>query len=95
MKSLPRGLKPYKRTPTFTQATVPNSLLRDHATKSGVWGLIHVLEGKIIYRIADDQEEHLLAPGYHGVVEPEVLHSVELVGETQFFVEFWTSQKFD
>jgi tellurite resistance-related uncharacterized protein len=40
--SVPEGLQPYKRTATFTEATVPAALLNDHSTKEGAWGLIHV-----------------------------------------------------
>ena len=90
MKSLPDGLKPYRRTPAFTRDTVPSALLRDHSTKSGVWGLIHVLRGTLVYRTSEPKTEQLVIPGHLGVVEPEVLHSVELIGDTEFFVEFWT-----
>ena len=89
MKSLPAGLAPYRRTPSFTSETVPPALLRDHATKAGVWGLIQVVSGALIYRIPQTREELRLVPGSPGVVEPEVLHSVELLDDAEFFVEFW------
>ena len=89
MTPLPDGLRPYKRTPVFTAETVPPGLLRDHATKPGVWGLIHVVSGEVIYRIALPKEEHLLAPGTLGVIEPDTPHSVEILGAGTFFVEFW------
>ena len=89
MRSLPDGVAPYRRTPSFTSETVPPTLLRDHATKAGVWGLIQVVRGALIYRISKTREEHRLVPGTHGVVEPEVLHSVELLEDAEFFVEFW------
>jgi tellurite methyltransferase len=89
MKRLPQGLKPYKRTPTFSAETVPAALLRDHSTKSGVWGLIHVVSGEVIYRIAEAGVEYRLDPDVLGVVEPQSLHSVELSEQAEFFVEFW------
>jgi tellurite resistance-related uncharacterized protein len=89
MKSLPQGLHPYKTTPVFTRDTVPPGLLRDHATKAGVWGLVHVLSGAVVYRISDPFEEHRLGPGDAGVVEPQVLHSVDLSDDAAFYVEFW------
>lgn len=92
MKLLPNGLRPYKRTPVFTKATVPAGLLKDHATKPGVWGLIHVVQGALIYRIKGSKHIHDLGPQITGIIEPEILHSVELVGETEFFVEFWRSE---
>lgn len=41
--ALPPGAQAYKRTPVFTQDTVPAGLLRDHVTREGTWALIHVL----------------------------------------------------
>ena len=45
--ALPPGAQAYKRTPVFTQDTVPAGLLRDHVTREGTWALIHVLEGVV------------------------------------------------
>lgn len=89
MKSLPTEVAAYRRTPEFSQATLPAGLRRRHTTKAGVWGRICVLEGALRYRILEPQlEEHLLTPQHPGVVEPEVPHEVEPVGEVRFFVEF-------
>ena len=89
MKSLPEQMRPYRRTPEFTERSVPAALLRRHDTKAGVWGRIHVLEGELLYRILEPAiEEHLLSPGRDGVVEPEVPHEVAPRGRVRFFVEF-------
>lgn len=89
MKSLPAGVEPYKRTPEFTEESVPAALVRRHDTKAGVWGRIHVLEGRMIYRILEPAtEEHVLEPGRNGIVEPQVDHQVEMIGPVRFFVEF-------
>lgn len=89
MKSLPPGVEPYKRTPEFSEQTVPAGLLRRHDTKAGVWARIHVLEGRLLYRILDPEvEEHLLEPGRLGIIEPRTAHEVETVGPVRFFVEF-------
>lgn len=84
---LPTGLKPYRRTDSFTADTVPAGLLRDHKTKAGIWGLIHVVRGWVSYRVAGT--ETTLTPGINGVIEPEMLHSVSLPDDAEFFVEFW------
>ena len=42
----PQGAQPYRRTPTVNEATVPEGLLKAHATKDGVWGVVGVLEGR-------------------------------------------------
>jgi len=89
MKPLPKSLVPYKRTPDFTEETVPAGLLRRHTTKAGVWGRICVLEGELLYRILEPTfEHHVLEPGCDGVVEPNVPHEVEPEGPVRFYVEF-------
>ena len=89
---LPAGLRPYKRTATFTEDTVPAALLADHSTKHGVWGLIHVEEGVLRYCVTDPRrapsERFLTAGREPGLVEPTVLHRVEPIGAVRFSVEF-------
>lgn len=90
--ALPADAKPYKRTAVFTEATVPQGLLRAHSTKDGAWGLIHVLEGALVYRITDPRRppsETVLTPAAEpGVVEPTILHEVAPQGAVRFYVEF-------
>jgi len=88
MKALPQNLVAYKRTPNFTEETVPASLLKDHTTAVGTWGLIQVENGTLEYIIGDD-EAHTLSPDTNGVVEPTVVHHVRAVGPVSFFVEFY------
>ena len=45
----PPDAEPYKQTRSFTEETVPATLLNEHSTKDGVWGLIHVEQGKLRY----------------------------------------------
>lgn len=92
MTRLPTGLTAYKRTPTFTEASIPAGLLRDHSTKDGTWGLIHVEDGRLRYVVTDPRREgaeHILsADGKPGIVEPTILHFVEPLGPVRFHVEF-------
>ena len=89
MKVLPEGLVAYDRTREFNEQTVPAGLQRRHTTKSGVWGRIVVLEGRLRYRILEPEiEEQTLTPERAGIVEPANPHEVELLGPVRFFVEF-------
>lgn len=89
MKTLPPNLDHYKTTPDFTDTSVPAGLQRKHSTAAGVWGRIVVHEGSLRYVIEEpEQEEHRLVPGAPGIVEPQVLHHVELEGPVRFCVEF-------
>ncbi len=89
--ALPPGLSSYKRTPDFTAETIPAGLLKAHSTKEGVWGLIQVTEGRLVYRVLEKRQprEFLLTPGAPGVVEPTVEHEVQPSGPVWFFVEFF------
>lgn len=87
MKSIPAGYVVYRRTPEFTENTVPKPLLSQHETKRGAWALIRVLEGRLRYCIEDPRFETVLTPERPGVVEPEVLHHIEPVGAVRFFLE--------
>ena len=89
---LPANARPYRRTAEFTEATVPAGLLKAHTTKEGAWALIHVLEGRLAYRVIAPRRlrsETVLTPDTPcGVVEPTILHEVEPLGPVRFFVEF-------
>ena len=88
MKTLPAQVQEYSRSPTFDENTVPAALRKDHQTKAGVWGVITVLSGTLRYRIKPTGFETTLTPGKPGIVEPEVLHSVEPIGPVSFYVAF-------
>lgn len=87
--ALPAGIEAYSRTPLFNQATVPASLLNEHATKEGVWGVIHVVSGELVYTVPTANTEEILSPGRTGLVRPAVRHHIEPVGEVAFYIEFW------
>lgn len=89
LKNLPADVRPYRRTPEFTESTIPKGLLKEHTTKPGVWGVIHVTQGLLEYRIlATVPERHLLTPDKPGIVEPTVPHEVAPIGPVRFYVEF-------
>ena len=89
---LPADARPYRRTDVFTEHTTPAGLLKAHTTKEGAWALIHVLEGRLAYRVIDPRRprsETVLTPqAPPGVVEPTILHEVAPQGPVRFYVEF-------
>ncbi|HVJ00333.1 MAG TPA: DUF1971 domain-containing protein [Sphingomonas sp.] len=92
-EQLPEGLESYRRTADFTETTVPAALLGEHNTKAGSWGLIHVIEGRLRYRVTDPRRAPLdlilTRDTRPGIVEPTILHHVEPLGAVRFHVEFW------
>lgn len=85
---LPDDAVVYKRTPDFTDETMPAALRADHTTKPGVWGRIVVSEGRLRYVVDRLRCVRELAPGEPGIVVPEVPHRVEPLAPTRFHVEF-------
>jgi quercetin dioxygenase-like cupin family protein len=47
------------------------------------------MQGKLEYTIQTD-ETYLLEPGKNGVIEPEIVHHIKLMGPVEFFVELYT-----
>ncbi len=89
MKELPGNLTAYRRTPVFSCETVPRGLLRDHKTRAGTWGRIHVLAGSVRYHVPDRAKPIVLTSARPGIIPPEMPHRVELSPDASFFVEFW------
>ncbi len=85
---LPDGIQPYRRTPVFTEATMPAGLKADHSTKRGIWGLVTVLEGQLRLTFLDTGEHHLLDAAHPGVVSPQRLHRAEPLGPVRFTIDF-------
>jgi tellurite resistance-related uncharacterized protein len=90
--ALPDGVAAYKRTPDFNQTTVPAGLLRRHSTREGVWGIIRVLSGELLYWVEDERRArrtYRITPDVPGIVEPTILHRVQPQGPVHFHVEFF------
>ncbi len=90
MKTLPKNVTAYKKTPDFDELNVPSGLLNAHQTKEGVWGKIVILEGQLQYTINEPEIEIIvLTENSYGVVEPEIFHDVKPLGKVRFYVEFY------
>lgn len=89
MPRLPDSVAEYKRTAIFDEATTPAGLRARHTTKSGVWGEIVVLEGRVLYVLEDEEDaSFILRPGLAGPIAPGVPHHVEPYDGGRFFVRF-------
>jgi tellurite resistance-related uncharacterized protein len=86
----PEGLRAYKRTPEFTETTIPKGLLKEHSTKTGTWALIRVLEGTLVYTIETPAHRQVLGANDVAAVVPNMPHSVAAQGPVRFYVEFFT-----
>ena len=95
MPILPPDVVKYSQVPKegfFVKDKIPRGLLKDHTTKEGTWGVIHVASGKLLYRIEEPEpalEFELTPDGPGGIIEPTRLHRVApLTDDVEFCVEF-------
>lgn len=90
--TLPAGFEAYKQTPVFRSGAIPGGLLADHSTKAGVWGLLHVISGQLRYVVTDPRRDAIMievsAGGGPAIIEPEIVHHVEPIGEVAFQITF-------
>ena len=86
----PQGLRAFRRTPEWDGTTLPDGLKRDHATKRGVWGRIHVVSGTLVYRVGEPVDRCFrITSASSAIIVPEVRHCVAAEEAVRFFVEFW------
>lgn len=86
---LPAGLEKYSATKQFTKGTFPKSLERNHSTKPGVWGVLHVTTGCVEFHDDNLDETREIEAGQTQVILPETIHSAKPSPDAQFFVEFY------
>lgn len=84
------GPQPYRSTPVFDEVSLPAALRKRHDTKAGVWGLIRVLEGKLMLTILEPASTSVLEPGKPGIVAPEQPHFVTPLGPMKMQVDFYS-----
>lgn len=58
---IPDGFEAYGRSPEFTPETLPAKLQSAHSTKAGVWALLHIIEGEVLYQLEPPRQGELRA----------------------------------
>ncbi|MBV8736886.1 MAG: DUF1971 domain-containing protein [Alphaproteobacteria bacterium] len=86
---LPAGLTVVRRTPVFDEQTMPPGLRRNHRTAAGVWGVIRVIEGRLLFRTIEPSAKQIIDLEHCAEVRPGQLHEIEPLGPVRFFVEFY------
>lgn len=89
-RELPAGFEAYARSPDFTPENLPERLQSAHTTKPGVWALLHVLEGEVLYQLEPPRHgERRAGAGETVVIEAEVAHHVSFTVPGRIFIEFY------
>ena len=87
-KTLPPGARHVRSTPEFTAESVPAGLLRAHRVADGVWGLLRVLSGSVVYVLEEHGDSVTVSAGGAQVIAPGEVHHVEPDDDARFLVEF-------
>lgn len=87
---LPDDVVAYRKTAVFDQDTLPAGLRRNHSTAPGVWAMLRILDGELVYRTIEPPSETVLDREHPMVIAPRELHEVALCGPVRFFVEFYS-----
>ena len=86
---LPDGLAVVRTTATWDESSMPAALRRAHRVAAGVWGRLHVDEGRLRFRAATDPPlDVVIEAAGEQPIPPETDHDVEPDGHARFFVEF-------
>ncbi len=87
---IPAGFEAYGRSPEFTPETLPARLQSAHSTKAGTWGLLHVLEGEVLFQLEPPYRgERRARAGETIVIEAEVPHHVVFTDAGRIYIEFY------
>lgn len=85
---LPEGFVAYRKTPVYTEHSIPAALTGYHATKAGVWTRIFVLGGRLRVVIAALDMDTVLDGAEPGIVPPALRHRLEPRGRLRFYLEW-------
>lgn len=91
MNTLPDSVKPYKKTSLFSLEadTIPRPFLTSHSTKEGVWGVLHVIEGELVFCNDEADTKTTVAKDEQTVIAPTMKHHLEVSSPVAFYVEFY------
>ena len=85
---IPPGLVPTGSSLEFTEDTIPDALQREHALAPGRWGVLHVLEGSILFINLTTGDERLAESPDTIAIHPGVPHKVVVPGPLTCRIDF-------
>lgn len=87
-RELPEGVVPGRKTPTFTETSVPPALLKAHHTT--VWAELVVLEGSVEFTYEEVSGPVITAnSGHRVVIAPNQKHHIAPGEAASFYVQFY------
>lgn len=87
--TLPDDLVRSGGTSVFTQDTIPAGLHAAHALAPGRWGLLHVIEGGLVFVDETTGAEQPLSAPEAWVIMPEMRYHVRVSGPVLCQIDFY------
>jgi len=87
--ALPDGLTLARSTPEFTATDLPAGLLAEHHLAAGVWGVLRVARGRVVFVAEASGEHRIVLAGESQVIEPEVPHHIEPLDDVALAIDFY------
>ncbi len=91
-EKLPKGLAPMGVSNTFTEASLPEALQREHALSAGRWAVLHVLQGAVCYFDLADATQHPVQAPDLVIIGPETPHRLILCGPLRCRIDFFCDE---
>ena len=89
IEGMPSGLVPSGRSLEFTSDTLPEALQKEHALADGRWGVLHVLEGSLVFVDLASGNERVVAAPDSVVIQPRLPHKVVVSGPVRCRIDFF------
>ena len=86
---IPSGLAPAGNSLEFTDRTIPDALLQEHALAPGRWGVLNVIEGSLRFVDLEKGEERTVAAPGRITINPEAPHFLSVDGEVRCRIDFF------
>lgn len=89
VERIPRGLIPASGSLVFTEDTIPDALLREHALAQGRWGVLHVFEGSLEFLDLITGETRTVLASDLVIIRPGAPHRVAVAGHVSCRIDFF------
>lgn len=87
--ALPAAVKPYFTAGPFDETGLPAGLRETHRLKPGVWGLLELTAGDVMFCWDDGGGgQHLLSAPAQMAIPPETPHHLDVTGPLRLTVTF-------
>lgn len=86
---MPSGLTPAGSSLEFTERTIPDALLREHALAAGRWAVLNVIAGRLSFVDLETGEARAITAPGRIAITPQTPHRLSLDGDVRCRIDFF------